>query len=145
MMIKERIIKGGLSVMLAASMIIGTLPYGSGEVLAAQSISAETGTTRESTKVSGTWGTCNWTIDNGALTISGGEVETGRTWESYISTITKVVITGKIVANGKSLNGLFEKMRLLETIEGMEYLDTSNAKDMRCMFYNCYALKSLDL
>ena len=33
MMIKERIIKGGLSVMLATSMIIGTLPYGSVEVL----------------------------------------------------------------------------------------------------------------
>ena len=145
MIIKERIIKGGLSVMLAASMIIGTLPYGSGEVLAAQSISAETGTTRESTKVSGTWGTCNWTIDNGTLTISGGEVNVGRKWQSYKSTITKVVITGKIVAKGKSLNRLFEQMRLLETIEGIEYLDTSNATDMSYMFYNCAALKSLDL
>ena len=145
MMIKERIIKGGLSVMLATSMIIGTLPYGSGEVLAAQSISAETGTTRESTKVSGTWGTCNWTIDNGTLTISGGEVNVGRKWQSYKSTITKVVITGKIVAKGKSLNRLFEQMRLLETIEGIEYLDTSNATSMEWMFSNCSALTALDL
>ena len=144
-MIKERIIKGGLSVMLATSMIIGTLPYGSGEVLAAQSISAETGTTRESTKVSGTWGTCNWTIDNGTLTISGGEVNVGRKWQSYKSTITKVVITGKIVAKGKSLNRLFEQMRLLETIEGIEYLDTSNATSMEWMFSNCSALTALDL
>ena len=152
MMIKERIIKGGLSVMLATSMIMGTLPYGSVEVLAAQSISAETGTTREATKVSGTWGTCNWTIDNGTLTISGGEVEIGRTsdyykrtWSNYQNDIKKVIISGKIIALKKSLDSLFHGMGSLETIEGINNIDTSEATSMASMFAGCKSLVTLDL
>ena len=44
-----------------------------------------------------------------------------------------------------SLKDFFIGCNALETISGLEYLNTANVEDMSYMFYDCSALKSLDL
>ena len=44
-----------------------------------------------------------------------------------------------------SLYGFFEDLKKLETITGLEYLNTANVTDMYSMFYNCSSLTSLDV
>ena len=44
-----------------------------------------------------------------------------------------------------SLSGFFGGCETLETISGLEYLNTANVTDMSFMFHGCSALKSLDL
>ena len=44
-----------------------------------------------------------------------------------------------------SLSGFFSGCETLETISGLEYLNTANVTDMSHMFHGCSALKSLDL
>ena len=44
-----------------------------------------------------------------------------------------------------SLKDFFISCNALETISGLEYLNTANVEDMSSMFYDCSALKSLDL
>ncbi len=51
---------------------------------------------------------------------------------------------GGIKANPKSSH-LFYRFSKLETIEGLEHLDTSNVTRMNAMFYECYNLQELDL
>ncbi len=51
---------------------------------------------------------------------------------------------GRIVANSNS-RYLFQNFSKLETIEGLEYFDTSNVNNMRSMFDGCKSLISLDL
>ena len=44
-----------------------------------------------------------------------------------------------------SLKDFFISCNALETISGLEYLNTANVENMSYMFYDCSALKSLDL
>ncbi len=44
-----------------------------------------------------------------------------------------------------STYGWYKNMTNLETIEGVQYLNTSEVTNMAWMFYNCYALASIDL
>ena len=44
-----------------------------------------------------------------------------------------------------SLSGFFSDCETLETISGLEYLNTANVTDMSHMFHGCSALESLDL
>ncbi len=44
-----------------------------------------------------------------------------------------------------TLYGFFEDLKKLETITGLEYLNTANVTDMYSMFYNCSSLTSLDV
>ena len=44
-----------------------------------------------------------------------------------------------------SLREFFKGCKALETISGLEYLNTANVTDMNSMFYGCSALTSLDL
>ena len=104
-----------------------------------------------SQKVTGTWGTCKWTYEDGVLTIGGGvgascSKSGDRPWNNYYYDINKIVITGKITfASGTSLNQLFANMNALKSIEGLTNLDTSNVISMKSMFYNCSLLTSLDV
>jgi len=51
---------------------------------------------------------------------------------------------GKIMAPENSSN-YFSGFGKMETIENIDYLDTSNVTDMSLMFYNCYKLPSIDI
>ena len=44
-----------------------------------------------------------------------------------------------------SLSSFFGNLTKLETITGLEYLNTENVTNMNCMFFNCSSLTSLDV
>ena len=106
---------------------------------------------------SGKWGTCDWNINDGVLTISGG-VASGSVkddsgnwvlpWSSYIGKhgLGKVVIEDTITfENNASLAHLFDGWLSLVEIDGLDKFDTSNVTDMSYMFYECCYLKTLDV
>jgi len=64
--------------------------------------------------------------------------ESSGTYTAYIQG------DGGVIANSNS-RYLFNGFSKLESIEGLEYFDTSSASNMRYMFADCKALRSLDL
>ena len=108
-----------ISVGCATCLLVSCIPE-TGIVLA-----AETGVEVQSEEAatSGTWGTCEWNLDeNGVLTISGGVGESvswdSNPWGTILGNITKVEITGKISfeENNISLAGLFDSCKNLKEI-----------------------------
>ena len=141
----KRLLKGSLAIASAAVIFAGNMPFTAVNVLA-DSNETEVIPSIDNTVYTGTWGTCNWTYDNGILTISGGVAEGSKSWDSYKNNIEKIVITGKITFNKEtSLYGLFSKMTSLKTIEGLSNLDTSKVTDMDSMFRDCSSLETLDV
>jgi len=65
-------------------------------------------------------------------------VEDSSTYTIYIQG------DNRVIAN-KNSSYLFNQFRRLESVEGIEYFDTSNVTDMSSMFGWCESLKSLDL
>lgn len=126
----KKLLKSSLAAASAAVIFAGSMPYTAVNVLADGN---ETVNVQEadSEVYTGSWGTCKWTYDNGTLTIGGGTAKGSRTWGSYVSSIEKVVISGRITLDeGNTLYGLFQNMSSLKTIEGLNNLDTSNAITM---------------
>lgn len=67
-------------------------------------------------------------------------------WDKYKTYIHKVVFDSTFQdARLKYCNTWFTCQENLETIEGIEYLNTSNMKDLSGLFYGCTALKEVDL
>ena len=65
---------------------------------------------------------------------------------NYNTTIKSVVFDKSFNTYAlTSLNGFFQECGNLETISGLDYLNTENVTDMSDMFYNCTNLPSLDL
>ena len=133
--------------------------YGIDSAKYAQDISANvyegTDEPQADTVSSGKWGTCDWNINDGVLTISGG-VASGSVkndsgymvspWDSYKRSIKKVVIEDTITfENNASLAHLFDDWLFLQEIDGLDKFDTSNVTDISYMFYGCYYLKTLDV
>ena len=141
----KRLLKGSLAIASAAVIFAGNMPFTAVSVLA-DSNETEVIPSIDNTVYTGTWGTCNWTYDNGILTISGGVAQGSKSWDSYKNNIEKVVITGKITFDKEtSLDGLFSEMTFLKTIEGLSNLDTSKVTDMGSMFRECSSLETLDV
>ncbi len=141
----KRLLKGSLAIASAAVIFAGNMPFTAVNVLA-DSNETEVIPSIDNTVYTGTWGTCNWTYDNGILTISGGVAEGSKSWDSYKNNIEKIVITGKITFDKEtSLYGLFSKMASLKTIEGLSNLDTSKVTGMGSMFRDCSSLETLDV
>ena len=141
----KRLLKGSLAIASAAVIFAGNMPFTAVNVLA-DSNETEVIPSIDNTVYTGTWGTCNWTYDNGILTISGGVAEGSKSWDSYKNNIEKIVITGKITFDKEtSLYGLFSKMASLKTIEGLSNLDTSNVTGTDSMFRDCSSLETLDV
>ncbi|MFQ9193107.1 MAG: BspA family leucine-rich repeat surface protein [Candidatus Gastranaerophilaceae bacterium] len=102
------------------------------------------------TVISGTWGTSEWTLQSGEMTITGGTLDSiekdGRPWSQYARDIKKIVFQGDILFQEEtSLDVLFGHMRNVEAIEGLNHFDTSNITNMSAMFYACEKLESLDV
>lgn len=84
----KKLMKKGMALTSAALMLAGSMPMTAVNVLASESnesqiavqaeqdvsVQAEQSSSdeAESQKVSGTWGTCEWTLDDGIVTIGGG-------------------------------------------------------------------------
>ena len=141
--------KRAVSIGCAACMLASTMPV-TGFNLVAEAQGIETQSDEAAT--SGTWGTCEWNLDeDGVLTISGGVAESLRyedvPWIDIREDIEKVNITGNITFDkeGISLNGLFWRCENLTEIQGLENLDTSQVTNMSEMFLGCSGLKDLDV
>lgn len=79
---------------------------------------------------------------------SGRQVYTSSPWSSYQEkkNVVKVTFTpGFQYVRPVDMSEWFYGMENLETIEGMEYLNTSEATNMSRMFCICKSLKTLDL
>ena len=141
----KKLLKSSLAVASAAVLFAGSMPYTSVNVLADSNETVIIPAV-DSDVYTGSWGTCKWTYENGTLTIGGGTAKGSRTWGDYVSSIEKVVISGRITLDeGNTLYGLFQNMSSLKTIEGLNNLDTSNAITMAYMFDGCSSLTKLDL
>ncbi len=71
---------------------------------------------------------------------------TDQPWSSEAGNITKVVFEPSFAdARPKSCNSWFRNCTHLTSIEGIEYLNTSDVTDMNNMFHYCSNLTSLDL
>lgn len=87
-----------------------------------------------------TFGTAPWSLwGNGELHIGSGEFANPayNPWKDnkeLENSIKKIVIDGDVKANSDSSN-LFSNLPYLESIEGLEKIDTSQVKDMSNMFY----------
>ncbi len=163
----KKLMKKGMALTSAALMLAGSMPVTAVNVLASESnesqiavqaeqdvsVQAEESSSDEadSQKVLGIWGTCEWTLDDGILTIGGGiggscSKEDDSPWHKYYQDIKNIVITDKITfAPETKLVGLFRNFSELETIEGLANLDTSNVIDMNHMFSGFEKLESIDL
>ena len=99
-----------------------------------------------------------YTSDNSTLTFYRDDqrsIRTGTTYDLNIDadypgwvtqSFTRVVFDPSFAdARPSSTYYWFGGRRELETITGMEYLNTSDVIDMRMMFMNCRALRSLDV
>lgn len=94
---------------------------------------------------SGTFGTCDWDIDDtGLLTIHAGVLGAGNTgnnnnmlpkadWAPYAAKITAVYVDPGVVANSNS-NALFAKLPNVNSID-VSNLDMSNVTSVMNMFY----------
>ena len=65
-------------------------------------------------------------------------------WEAHLWDINYIVFTGPVTA-GPALQGLFGGLLQLRSIEGLEYLDTSNVTDMFELFDGTWNLQDLDI
>ena len=141
----KRLFKGSMAAAFAAVIFMGSMPY------TAVSVSADNNEKQyvqsaNDAESTGKWGSCNWTYNNGILTISGGVANSSKSWRSYKNSIEKIVITGKITfEKGTSLNSLFSDMTSLKTIEGLGNFDTSEVINMAYMFMQCESLTGIDV
>ena len=140
--------KRAVSIGCAACMLASTMPMGFNLVAEAQGIETQS----DEAATSGTWGTCEWNLDeDGVLTISGGVAESLRykdvPWIDIREDIEKVNITGNITFDkeGISLVGLFWRCENLTEIQGLENLDTSQVTNMSGIFSKCSGLIALDV
>ena len=68
------------------------------------------------------------------------------TWDVGVSTTTRVVFDAPFRDFRPTSTAMwFYRCEALKQIEGLEYLNTSEVKDMSSMFATCMALTSLDL
>ena len=98
--------KRAVSIGCAACMLASTMPMGFNLVAEAQGIEIQS----DEAATSGTWGTCEWNLDeNGVLTISGGVAESlggkGAPWRNICKQIQEINITGNIDFNKTFTNG----------------------------------------
>lgn len=98
-------------------------------------------------------GTVRWSIEDGTLKLSGGEIpdQPGESiyypWsnDKLREGITKVEIEGPIKLIGNAGIGFLSNLRDATSIENLSYLDTSETTDMDDMFDRDESLTSIDL
>jgi len=99
---------------------------------------------------SGTWGTCEWKIDeNGTLAIGGGTLANTNSlnrpsWYAERDRITRVTFRSYTYTS-ESATSLFAGLSKVTSIDNFDFLDTRGTTDMTSMFYGMSSLTSLDL
>ena len=83
----------------------------------------------------------------GKLTVGEGfihQASTSSPWNAHRLTISEIIFTGPITT-GTSLGHLFAQLSNVETIEGLEYFDTSKVTNMQAVFHGMRSLTYLDV
>lgn len=99
-------------------------------------------------KVEFYWGECKCYEENDIIYISEGKAESTKVlpFDKYKSTCVKIVFEGNVTFDtNTSLDNLFKDFVKLESIEGLDKLDTTNVVSMNSMFEGCVSLFMLDL
>lgn len=103
-----------------------------------QQVAAETG--------SGQIEDVKYSIDNDTLTLNGGTLTSAHDYPWMGNTdITKVQITAPLFLENSASVGFLSEMTNLESITGMDNIDTSKATDMSSMFNGDFNLTNLDV
>lgn len=148
-MSKRKMLKKGMAYASAAIMLAGSMPMTAVNAFAAETDVSYIAVQADNQTASGKWGTCEWTIDNGVLTIGGGVGTSTYScpWIDYAGSVKKITIKDKITFkyNGQSLKNLFNGMSKVESIEGLSNIEAIRIDDMTGMFANCTSLTKLDL
>ncbi|WP_125702325.1 BspA family leucine-rich repeat surface protein [Lacticaseibacillus daqingensis] len=113
--------------------------------VADEAASAEDDTT--TAPISDTWGTVDWTIADGTLTLNSGEgasVGGQSPWQDYAAEIQRVVIQGTVQLPSSSYE-LFKGLNKVTAYTGLEKFDLSQVWDMDSMFAENTQLTTLDL
>lgn len=100
-----------------------------------------------STATEGKWGTVDWTLKDGVLTMSGGigmNVNNLSPWRAIASEVKKVVVTDKIVAPA-DMSGLFWRFDKVTEFVGLEKIDTSGVVNLWNTFSGTKSLRRIDL
>ena len=86
------------------------------------------------------------TLGENEYGIYGGLGTPDWVWKNpNVTNVTKVVFEPAFAdARPTNCNGWFQGCEKLTSIEGIEYLNTSQVTDMHNMFYNCYYLQTTD-
>ena len=89
----------------------------------------------------------NWgSLDLSRMTIVNNERTVKEMCTNNYSSIKNIIFDESFKTYAPtSLKDFFIGCNALETISGLEYLNTANVENMSSMFYDCSALKSLDL
>lgn len=74
-MSKRKMLKKGMAYASAAIMLAGSMPMTAVNAFAAETDVSYIAVQADNQTASGKWGTCEWTIDNGVLTIGGALVQ----------------------------------------------------------------------
>lgn len=101
----------------------------------------------ETEVLDGDWGDVHWTFKDGLLSLAGGTGEdTGgiSPWALIASQVTKVEITGQIIAPS-SIYGLFADFSAVTAFDGLANIDTSNVTLMWDTFKGTSSLEHIDL
>ena len=87
-----------------------------------------------------------YSIDNDTLTLNGGTLTSAHDYPWMGNTdITKVQITAPLFLEDSAPVGFLSEMTNLESITGMDNIDTSKATDMSSMFNGDFNLANLDV
>lgn len=96
--------------------------------------------------VTGTFGSSDWSLQAGTLTIGPGDFANNSSstspWAAYSSQITKIEITGPVTFNTYAA-GLFAGFANLAQIDGLENVDTSKTISFDDLFHNDSQLTDL--
>ena len=103
----------------------------------------------------GTWGTSKWDytqegadyilhLHAGTLGTPEGNEGIGSLDAAFEQQLTQIVIDSGVIANQNS-SGLFRNLKNVQTIQGLENLDTSQVTNMSRMFEYCESLTKLNL
>lgn len=98
---------------------------------------------------SGTIGTVPFAFKDGVVTLGGGTISSSDPIRSHMDDqgdpVTTIQIIGPITLKGEGSKGLFEYLKNLKSISGINNLDTSQATSFEGMFSNDESLTNLNL
>ncbi len=117
------------------------------QMASAENTVSSQGAATTRTVATGTWGSCQWSIDDsGALVIgsgTGSSVDNSCPWSPYSGQIVSVSFSGRVTAP-QDISGLFRDLTSLRSVD-LSGLDASATTDVHNLFDGCVRLESVNM